>query len=471
MTRPAEKVLLVGWDAADWEIIHPLVDAGQMPHLARLIRGGAWGELASLEPMLSPMLWTSIATGKRPHKHGIHGFTEPLPDARGIRAVASTSRTTKAIWNILTQSNLRSHHVAWYASHPAEPIRGVSVSNHFSVVPRAGHPWTLAEGTIHPAELGDTLAGKRVRPEQIQLRDLRAFIPNNSRIGPAQDPRLYQCAVILAETANTHAAVTWIMEHQPWDFLAVLYDGIDHFSHLFIEYHPPKPAHVSDNDFKMYEKVIAACYRLHDLMLGRLLELAGDRATVLVVSDHGFRTGDRRLTETIRTLEGLSMWHRPQGICVMHGPAIRAGIQLAGASLLDVTPTILTLFGLSVGDDMDGRPWLEAIAAAIERRRIASWDQVPGDAGMHPAELRLQPTDSHAAIRHLVELGYLNPPDADVEKAMEECQETNQYNLGRSLIDAGLPAEAIEVLQPLVDKHPQNVAYRKSLCDAYHVSR
>jgi arylsulfatase A-like enzyme len=230
------------------------------------------------------------------------------------------------------------------------------------------------------------------------------------------------------------------VQHQPWDFMAVLYNSIDHFSHMFMEYHPPKPAHISDQDFETYQNVVTACYRFHDLMLRRLLQLAGDRATVLIVSDHGFRTGDDRPKETVRTLEGLSQWHRRQGICVMHGPAIRAGVQLDGASLLDVTPTILTLFGLPVGADMDGRPWLEAIDAEIEPERIASWDDVPGDAGMHPAELRHHPSESHAAIRHLIELGYLNPPDADVEKAMEECLATNHYNLGRALIDAGLAA-------------------------------
>ena len=72
--------MLVGWDAADWKVIQPLVDAGQMPNLARLLERGVMGNLASLQPMLSPMLWTSIASGKRPYKHGVHGFSgEKLP--------------------------------------------------------------------------------------------------------------------------------------------------------------------------------------------------------------------------------------------------------------------------------------------------------------------------------------------------------------------------------------------------------
>jgi predicted AlkP superfamily phosphohydrolase/phosphomutase len=94
-------------------LIDPLLERGFLPNLQKFVAEGVSGTLASIQPMLPPMLWTSIATGKRPHKHGIHGFTEPRPEGDGIRAVASSSRTCKAIWNILTQNGLRTHCVNW----------------------------------------------------------------------------------------------------------------------------------------------------------------------------------------------------------------------------------------------------------------------------------------------------------------------------------------------------------------------
>src|SRR6187399_3315956 len=89
------RLLLIGWDAADWQVIHPLVDAGLMPTLERLINTGTIGNLASLSPMLSPILWTSIATGKRIQGHGVRGFAEPLPDRSGIRPVGTRTRICK----------------------------------------------------------------------------------------------------------------------------------------------------------------------------------------------------------------------------------------------------------------------------------------------------------------------------------------------------------------------------------------
>jgi predicted AlkP superfamily phosphohydrolase/phosphomutase len=99
-----KKVLLIGWDAADWKVIHPLMDEGKMPNVQRLIERGVIAQIATLHPALSPMLWTSIATGKRPFQHGIHGFSEPTPDGLGIQPVTNLSRRCKAVWNILNQN-------------------------------------------------------------------------------------------------------------------------------------------------------------------------------------------------------------------------------------------------------------------------------------------------------------------------------------------------------------------------------
>src|SRR6185369_18045311 len=102
--RLARRVAVIGWDAADWRLIHPLLDRGLMPNLQRLIERGVMGNLCTLSPSISPILWTSIATGKTADRHGIAGFLEPDPVTGGVRPAASTSRRAKALWNIASQS-------------------------------------------------------------------------------------------------------------------------------------------------------------------------------------------------------------------------------------------------------------------------------------------------------------------------------------------------------------------------------
>src|ERR1700689_1833938 len=178
MPEPARrKVLLIGWDAADWKVINPLMDAGKMPNIQRLIENGCMAQLPTLHPPLSPMLWTSIATGKRPFKHGIHGFSEPAPDGRSVQPVSNLSRTCKAVWNILNQNDLRSVVIGWWPSHPAEPLNGVMVSDHYH---RAGaaldQGWPLPPHTVHPPELAETLAGLRLHPDLVSPQMVEPFI-------------------------------------------------------------------------------------------------------------------------------------------------------------------------------------------------------------------------------------------------------------------------------------------------------
>src|SRR5262249_8970838 len=174
----ANKVLLVGWNAADWRVIDPLIAQGKMPNLAAFLNNGVRGNISTLNPPLSPMLWTSIATGKRPYKHGIHGFAEPTPDGRGVRPITNLSRRTKALWNILHQSGKTSNVVGWWPSHPAEPIRGVMVSNHYHRAHRPlDQPWPMALGTVHPPRLAKPLEEFRLHPAELDGSHIAPFGP------------------------------------------------------------------------------------------------------------------------------------------------------------------------------------------------------------------------------------------------------------------------------------------------------
>ena len=148
MSRP--RVLLIGWDAADWKVAGPLMDSGEMPMLAKLVSTGVMGNLSTLEPILSPMLWTSIATGKRAYDHGVTNFADVDPASGNVRAVSSDSRQCKAIWNILAEQGLSSHVVGWFATHGERIPGGGVVSDRFAVPPGgSGQDWSsIGPGTM-----------------------------------------------------------------------------------------------------------------------------------------------------------------------------------------------------------------------------------------------------------------------------------------------------------------------------------
>ena len=455
-----QKVLLVGWDAADWKVITPLLDAGRMPNLARLVEGGVMGTMATLHPIYSPMLWTSIATGVRPFTHGVLGFSEPTPDGQGIMPISNRSRKVRAIWNILHLQGLTSNVVGWWPSHPAEPIRGVMVSNHFQHA--FGPPdqaWPLADGSVHPAELRDTLGALRFNPNELGISHLVPFIPQAAEIDQQKDRRLSSCMKILAEAITIQAASTWLMANTPWDFMAVYFDCIDHFSHAFMRYHPPQQASVTDADFALYKNVIDQAYVFHDLMLGEQLRLAGEETTVLLLSDHGFHSDHLRPAIIPKEPAGPALEHRDFGIFAMKGPGIRRDELVHGACVLDITPTLLTLFGLPIGADMDGRPLVQAFAQPPALEYIPSWEVVPGEDGRLPDEVRMDSLTSKAALDQLVALGYIQKLGENREQAVNRTLRELRYNLAQSYRDADRNAEALAILRELHQAEPDEFRF------------
>ncbi|MEM6799421.1 MAG: alkaline phosphatase family protein, partial [Planctomycetota bacterium] len=452
------RVLLVGWDAADWQMIHPLIERGMMPTLASLIERGAWGNLATLRPILSPSLWNSVATGKRAHKHGVYGFTEPDPDGAGVRTTSSTSRKCKALWNILTQAGLKTNVVGWYASHPAEPIDGVMVSNQFEVFRPAenGEITPPPKHSVHPAEWTDELAPFRVRPVEVDASAVLPFVPTAAQLFAAQQAeeesnRLGKLQQMLSQTATIHAVATHLMANTEWDLTAVYYEGIDRFGHEFMEFHPPKMEQVSKEEFDAYNQCMVGIYRFHDMMLETLLTLAGDDTAVVLISDHGYYN-DHLRPDPRQGMSGPVEWHRPFGVLAAAGPGITQGARLYGASLLDVAPTVLHLLGLPAGYDMPGRVLAEVLDGEAEPRRIETWEEIDGECGMHPEDLRLDPVDAKEAMEQLVALGYVEAPSDDDRETVRKTIDHNRLSLAQSHIDGRDHPAALAVLNELGDE-------------------
>ena len=476
VNQQPRKVLLIGWDAADWKVIMPLIDAGKMPNLARLIEEGICGNVATLQPVLSPMLWTSIATGKRAYKHGIHGFSEPDPVTGGIRPVTNLSRKTKAIWNILNQNGLNTITIGWWPSNPVEELsKGIMVSNDYQrAVGKDPKKWPLKPGTIHPARLEKPLKELRFHPAELTEAELLPFVPGLNGMGredldkAEKDPRMQVLLKIIADCTSIHAAATALIQDEPWDFAAVYYDAIDHFGHAFMRYHPPKQDYIDEWDFRVFNYCLEGAYRYHDMMLGTLLRLAGEETTVILMSDHGFHPDHLRPAGIPREPAGPAVEHRHFGIFVAKGPGIKRDDRIYGANLLDICPTLLHLFGLPVGEDMDGKVLLDIYEKKpIDIQRIPSWDEVEGDHGMHSRDKQISPADSKAALQQLAALGYIAEPNADKAKALEETVRELDYNLAQACIDGGIYNQAVDILERLYQTWPMEHRFGFRLASCY----
>ncbi len=454
MIRPGStKVMIIGLDGADWQIIDPLLERGKLPSLARLLRRGVRANLRSNDPMLSPLLWTTAATGKAPEEHGIIDFLLVDPDTGKRVPMSSRFRKVKALWNILTDLGLESDFIAWWATWPAERVRGTMVTDRVSYSLFAGlalEPGEDTAGLTFPPGYMAEVKDKTVAPRDITFQEVRRFLRIDEKeyrqgiasldAPPSAPPEAPVVAVsrVLAAARTYHGlALDLLAKGQP-DLFAVYYEGIDQIGHRFQHAMPPRMSLVNDEEFARYGNAVTSFYEYQDELLGELLEAAEPETTFLVLSDHGFRNGLGRPKDLPPYVsEKPGFWHRRYGIFALSGPGVGQGT-LDTVTLYDITPTVLHLLGLPSADDMPGRALTEALTDnAPESLRLASYEGF-GDRHQAPATTAAASAVEKEMIRELTALGYLSAPAAtETHAASEDGQVTANYHLNLASILAG----------------------------------
>ncbi len=343
-TQTDRKILFVGIDAMDWDVARPMMEEGKLPHLAGLVKNGTSGDILTLIPLTrSPIIWTTIGTGKEPNQHGVGGFVE---EADGLDVpVTRNVRQAKAVWNILGAAGLDVGVVGWWVTWPAEAVRGVMVSDYlqynFSDTDRY-------EGQTYPESLYTEIQGMVLTPDRITDDVLAPFVEGDvAELARGEYAQGIEALRWIVAADLTFARVgLHLYRTRRAPFFTVYLRGLDSTCHKFWhEFKAPEPTG------SPFRNTVPHYYEFADSLLGLFLALADEETTVLVCSDHGFR-GARTQWDGTPAL-GVRM-HREYGSIMMAGPGIRKGAVVRNATVLDVTPTILYFFGLPVAADMRG---------------------------------------------------------------------------------------------------------------------
>lgn len=352
------KVMVLGMDGLEWDVLGPMVEAGRVPNLARLIREGSWGELRSLDILESPVIWTSIATGKVPEKHGITGFVKQVDEARVPVPVTSNVRKVKAIWNILSEAGLSAGIVGWLATWPAEELNGYLVTSYFEYESLPGR--RKEGGVTYPEELEKEIAQFKTKAPQIDDSSAAVFFRGGM---PGEQSLLNRAKILkrcIASDETFRRTGLHLIRENPTDFFSVYMRAVDGPCHKFwVELFPESGPRPTDEEIETFGEVIPRYYEYVDSVIGEFLCFADDNTTVIVTSDHG-HSGPKPEGDSYRW--GIAM-HDTTGVVVFWGKDIVRAQELTDVSVLDITPTVLALYGLPVADDMDGRVLVEAIEA------------------------------------------------------------------------------------------------------------
>lgn len=370
-------VMVIGVDGLDWGVVLPLIRDGRMPTLEGLMKRGSFGTLSTQTPAKSPVVWTTVATGKKPSGHGILDFSRVATNGERV-LYSSTDRTTKALWNILTDSGQSTAVVGWWTTYPVEPIAGVMVA-----------PYNTLEQTHFRQRAGDGVVARQVYPEALadvvggivdqidgELPSiLTTLFPAAAANDRPEDAATWDaCLRALRADESVRRVTLELTRHHPVPDVVLSYFGItDIVGHRFWRYHEPEAfRHPPAADrVRQLGDAIDRAYGHVDAVLGEVIAAMPSNTTVIVMSDHGMRA---KHVDAERWVEADGRSERESGghgsgtsaLIVAAGPPIRRAApdrplrQLTPADLpsigdvSDITPTILALRGVPIGEDMDG---------------------------------------------------------------------------------------------------------------------
>ncbi len=503
------KLLLVGIDGADWNIIRPLLARNEMPNLLGIVKNGVHGPLRSFKPLISPVVWTTIATGKGPDKHGVLDFTMPDPETGAPIIVTSTIRRSKAFWNILSEQGLSVCVIGWWATWPAETVRGALVSDRLNYHAFIETP-EAREGLVYPSDLQDEILGLRMDPAEVSYDVAKRFMDISEEEFEAAPELDFSDPIShfrhIYATMETQARIAEFLARRIHpDVLAVYFEGVDTAGHMYMRYAPPPYPGTTEQERRKFGHTVEAFYRYQDQLLGRLLDLTGNETTVMIVSDHGFLSGRARPLEKSRTVDyaTAARWHRLDGVFAAKGPRIRAQDPSAGitgiitsATVFDITPTMLALLDLPVASDMEGKVIEGLLRDGVPRpKRIASYEDESWRESRREAARSVQAVDEEMKER-LRSLGYIGAGESeeaisargiwslgdyymykgDFGRAEEQFDKLRDvlpdyaepyYNLGIIYMRRGEVQKAARMFEAALEREPEMMEVRLNLAFVY----
>lgn len=263
---PPARVVVVGIDGGDWDVLDPLLAAGELPNLQRVKAEGAWARL-DIDSPNSPVSWTSLATGRHPAGHGV-----VLPEGMAAPKVSQALVRTRRLWDLAGARGRRSLVAHWWLTWPAYPVEGVLLAR------------------ACPACGGQESGAGAAWPEGA-----------DARAGQALDPGAHGEALLrlgLWDERLGAAAQGW-MQAEDFDLTLLPYYSLDQALHMLYAEHAESLAQPGRRGWHTEgAALVLQCARMADELLGRALAEAGPEGYVVVVSDHGHAghaLGTRRL--------------------------------------------------------------------------------------------------------------------------------------------------------------------------------
>lgn len=324
------KLILLGWDAASWDLLIPWIDKGYLPHLKALMDQGVYGDLHSTPLPVSPAAWTTIITGKNPAKHGVYDWFSRNENSYEVSYVHTGQIKTGTVWNYLNQAGLSVGVFNLPMLYPAVPLDGFMLSG-------LAAPGAHSDRFSFPADL---------------VREIEAAI------GPYwnTEPEIYQYGQeqsyfenVLGWLEYQKQTIDYLFTHHPCDVYWLVFMQPDHIQHKFWRYMDESyPGYDPDYDSRFRDSILSIYQRL-DSMLGEWRSAFGDDTSYVLVSDHG--------AGAVHGVMYINRWLREMGyLHLKRALPTRIKFWLAKTDLISKLYRLVTMVGLGKVANLVSKP-------------------------------------------------------------------------------------------------------------------
>lgn len=281
-------LLVIGLDGADWRILDPWIDSGDLPTLAALRARGAWGSLRSTIRPESSIAWSTFATGVNPGRHGIFSFSAQHP--ADYKTTLNTAATMRA--------------APFWLHAAAKGARIALLNVPMTYPPQPFAQGALVAGMLTPGPRSDFTYPQDLRPALLEA--VPDYVINVDRTGLSLERFIQESTRAIRARAR---AGLWILQQKSWDAALIVFTASDRLQHYTL--------HLLDSDHPRFDPdeaqrllpLLLDAYRAIDTAIGDLVDATGPDATILLLSDHGF-SPCARMFQPNAWLEQRGVLHR-----------------------------------------------------------------------------------------------------------------------------------------------------------------
>lgn len=276
-----KKVVMIGLDGATFYLLKPLMEDGIMPYLKHFISEGVHGDLMSTSNPLTPPAWVSMVTGRSPEVHGIFDFLRPVPGASNIlfRPYDFRDIRCETLWVIANRNGKRVTSLNFYGMSPPPKVDGYMIGGFTG--------WKHLRSACYPESLFEMLKSL----PNFNYKDLGMDINEEKRAmwGLPDGEQESWLRMHLDRDEAWTRLILHLMQTDPTEISAMVFDGTDKIQHLFWNYIDPElVAPDPDERYKYIRNLCLDYYRLVDKAIEQIVDRAGPEANVILTSDHGF---------------------------------------------------------------------------------------------------------------------------------------------------------------------------------------